>query len=339
MAIRVLSDSIQIGNFKLTETSTGLLFDGVAGLGGVLNNAYGYQGSISGYVAGGRSSLPGLPALNTIDKYPFASDSNATDVGDLASAIGIDKTTASSLVSGYQTGGYNGGPRINDITKFPFAAGGNTSDVGDLTQARNAGAGQSSSVHGYASGGAPGNVNVIDKFPFAANANASDVGDLTNALGGNHGQSSSTHGYNSAGSNYPNVYNVIDRFPFAANANATDVGDLTVGRYTGAGISSKTHGYVAGGILSGPLGLTNVIEKFPFAVAAANATDVGDIIVNRRLNLSGTSSQVSGYTAGGYSPGFLNVIEKFPFASDSNSSDVGDLTQGRASTHPEGNQF
>lgn len=38
----------------------------------------GFQGTVSGYTSGG---FP--PASNVIDKFPFASDANASDVGDL----------------------------------------------------------------------------------------------------------------------------------------------------------------------------------------------------------------------------------------------------------------
>ena len=40
------------------------------------------SGSVSAYVSGGVFSPP-TQRLNTIDKFPFATDANATDVGDL----------------------------------------------------------------------------------------------------------------------------------------------------------------------------------------------------------------------------------------------------------------
>ena len=43
--------------------------------------AAGQSSTTSGYTSGG-----GLPVVNTIDKFPFASDANATDVGDLTFA-------------------------------------------------------------------------------------------------------------------------------------------------------------------------------------------------------------------------------------------------------------
>lgn len=53
----------------------------------------GFQGTTSGYTSGGSNPSP-LTQYNTIDKFPFASDSNATDVGDL--------TLASSVRAGQQ---------------------------------------------------------------------------------------------------------------------------------------------------------------------------------------------------------------------------------------------
>ena len=39
-----------------------------------------FQGTVSGYTSGGN---PGPTQTNIIDKFPFAADGNATDVGDL----------------------------------------------------------------------------------------------------------------------------------------------------------------------------------------------------------------------------------------------------------------
>ena len=136
-----------------------------------------FQGSISGYTAGG-----GWPVQNNIDKFSFTSDGNATDVGDLIS-VKFGGAGQSSDVSGYSASGYTGSVNTNVIEKFPFATDGNSTDVGDITVDRRHGAGQSSDVSGYSTGGlappATGNSNTIDKFPFATDGNATDVGDLT----------------------------------------------------------------------------------------------------------------------------------------------------------------
>jgi hypothetical protein len=154
---------------------------------------------VSGYTSGGQIFPPTPPEIyvNTIDKFPFATDAGATDVGDLT-RLTQSNAGQSSDVSGYTSGGYGrlppGTPRPsspvsvrNIIDKFPFATNANATDVGDLTVARQSVAGQSSTVSGYSTGGyipGSGSVNTIDKFPFATNANATDVGDLSSSRSG-----------------------------------------------------------------------------------------------------------------------------------------------------------
>jgi len=279
------------------------------------------QGFVSGYTSGG--TPPNTPASNTIQKFPFATDANSTDVGDLT----VSRKYAagqSSTVSGYTSGGT---PTTNVIDKFPFATDANATDVGDLTVARNGLAGQSSGASGYTSGGSPNNTeHIIDKFPFASDANATDVGDLTVGRRYAAGQSSTVSGYTSGGNAPTGIANVIDKFPFATDANATDVGDLVIARTMAAGQSSTVSGYTSGGEPSPAV--SNTIEKFPFA-SDTNATDVGDMTIPR-YQVAGQSSTVSGYTSGGDRPsGIQNVIDKFPFASDANATDVGDLIAAR----------
>ena len=91
-----------------------------------------FQGTVSGYTSGGQV---GASASNIIDKFSFAADANATDVGDLTVArSGV--AGQSSAVSGYTSGDVSS----NVIDKFPFAADGNATDVGDLSVARSSGA-------------------------------------------------------------------------------------------------------------------------------------------------------------------------------------------------------
>ena len=83
-----------------------------------------------GYTSGGSST-------NVIDSFPFASNANATDVGDLTVARG-NVTGQSSSTSGYTSGGESS----NVIDSFPFASNATATDVGDLTVARYGVAGQ-----------------------------------------------------------------------------------------------------------------------------------------------------------------------------------------------------
>ena len=105
-----------------------------------------------------------------------------------------------------------------------------------MTQSKAEFGGQSSTTHGYTSGGNTGSYsNVIEKFSFSSDGNATDVADLTQSKNYNTGQSSTTHGYTCGGTT-GSLTNVIEKFTFASNANATDVGDMaTSGKMAAAG--------------------------------------------------------------------------------------------------------
>jgi len=325
MTIRIYNNKIEFDDgsnvYTLSETTRGFTFTGnFASPGWVTSSPI--NGINFGFTSGGAPS--GGNQVNIIDRFPFASNANATDYGDLTLARYMTAGQSSST-DGYTAGGYN--PSLspvltNVIDKFPFASAANATDVGDLTASRGDVTGQSSSTHGFTSGSVPVS-NVIDRFPFATNANATDYGDLTVGRSGTAGQSSTSDGYNSGGS--PNS-NVIDKFPFASAANATDVGDITVARYYCSGQSSTVSGYSSAGQNSSAT-VFNTIDKFPFATNAS-ATDVGDATVARNYT-AGVSSSTYGYISGGIPAS--NVIDSFPFASNANASDVGDLTASRGS--------
>jgi len=290
-------------------------------------------GTVAGFVSGGEAASPPGP-VNTVDKFPFASDSTITDVGDLITTR-YSHGSASSSISGYNMCGFTQ-PGSSNIEKFSFFGSFRTSSVGNSTSARGHLSGVSSIINGYTMGGNPGGINTIDKFPFSLDSNATDVGDLTVARRRLAGHSSTVSGYVSGG--YANVvvptttvYNTIDKFPFATDSNATDVGDLSQTRYTHAGHSSTISGYVSGGYNTIPGSSINTIEKFPFATNT-NASSVGNL-TQARSSTGGLNSLTFGYTFGGTTtspPAYVNTIDKFPFSTDTNASDVGDLTQTRA---------
>jgi hypothetical protein len=299
-------------------------------------------GTVAGYTTGGRIDSPGGSVVtNKIEKFPFATDTNAINVGNLTVSRS-DSAGQSSTTHGYTSGGPGGDfqPTREYIDKFQFATNSNATDVGNLSQSRHSLAGQSSFVSGYSASGSttPGFTpqNTIDKFPFASDSNATDVGDLIAGVDRTCGQSSSNNGYVSAGRTNPNVnMNTIEKFSFSVDGNSSDVGDLSSVKHNLVGQSSQTNGYTSGGQLNTPAnttaGPTSTIDKFPFA-SDSNATVVGTLTQARGSMAGSQSSIVSGYTCGGRltSPQVVgalsNTIDKFPFASDSNATDVGDLT-------------
>ena len=93
-----------------------------------------------GYASGGRHiNTPGgfPPAAanrSMIDKFPFSTDANSTNVGDLIQNISAG-ASHTSTTHAYGSGGRVPQPspfKTNAIEKFPFASEENSTDVGDL---------------------------------------------------------------------------------------------------------------------------------------------------------------------------------------------------------------
>ena len=296
---------------------------------------YSWQGSSYGYAHGGHDG--DSTYLNNIERVSFTSNGNATDVGDLTGAK--DYTSGqTSITHGYCSGGRtaaaSGG--INVIEKYAFAASANATDVANISGARKHLHGTGNSTHGHVHGGynssGPGGnygYNIIEKFPYATDSNATDHGDLATPVYQPSAHSSADYGYSAGGStdSYSGVQNVIQKYAFASNTTASDHGDLSSARYELSGVSSTTHGYVQGG-QSSPT-YQNYIDRFAFA-SNTTATDWADLIVARSA-AAGCSSTTHGYAVGGVAAGTpyslpTNAIDYYPYASQTNASDVGDLS-------------
>ena len=141
-----------------------------------------------GYTSGG-SLQASVPAqTNTIDKFPFAANGTATDVGDITSSVAFS-AGVSSTNWGYAVGSGWGSTPVATYQRFSFITNQNAASVGRLTFGRYGAAGHSYETMGYVSGGFTGppitNQNAIERFSFDIDAvlTASDVGDLTVARG------------------------------------------------------------------------------------------------------------------------------------------------------------
>jgi hypothetical protein len=93
--------------------------------------AGGSSSTTHGFCSGGYKS-GGSMSSNVIDKWSFASDGNATDVGDLLSEIRHGVNTSSTTHS-YTAGGFS---TTNVIQRHAYASSGNTVDWADLTVSR-----------------------------------------------------------------------------------------------------------------------------------------------------------------------------------------------------------
>jgi hypothetical protein len=151
-----------------------------------LGGITGHSSETHGYMAGGYQA----PATgsNVIQKFPFAVDESASDVGDLTYSSWWG-SGSSSTTHGYHAGGYKNPPSSpypistrNDIQKFSFASDGNATDVGDLSaDGGHRSMGGSSPSNGYQIGNAD-NSNIIEKYSFSSDGNATDIANFgTNA--------------------------------------------------------------------------------------------------------------------------------------------------------------
>ena len=204
---------------------------------GDLTNGYfrgmGSSSPTDGYHTGGRSPTLSPQYATIHEKYPFASDTNATDNGDLT--VGRYNTGGgnSSGSASYFAGGY-GGPAgaTNIIDKIPFAAGGTATDVGDLPLSFFNSSSCNSIDNGYVTAVQSDYFSIL-KFPYASDTDATDSQDLNEGVMVASGASSTTSGYISGGrpaasptGPVSDVGNTIQKFPFANTTTGTDIADL-----------------------------------------------------------------------------------------------------------------
>ena len=274
---------------------------------------YSYGGELSGYAMGGGADSG--PTQNArIDKYSFASDGDGVASGSTLSVsrVYMGAVQVQSSTDGYTHGGYSGGYK-SLLNKFSFASAGTATTPGQLTTVGAASNGCNSKTHGYRTGGNSSAGATIDRWPFATDTNATDVGDLLTTMA-NH--SSSTEG-----DTYGYVANagVISKFAFASSANAVATTQTMTNRQSLGGNSSSTHGYTTGG-WNGSAAV-NEIHKYAFS-SSVNASDIANLI-GARTAVTSSTSVTHGYTASGGASDLQ--IEKHTFASDSDSTNVGNL--------------
>jgi hypothetical protein len=206
----------KLDKFSFASAGTATLIGSITTAGA---SSSGCNSDTYGYRVGGNN-----PTTNVIDRWPFASDGNAVDVGDLLAAVNSPVTSTQGITYGYVFSGHpsNG---TNQISKFSLVSSANAvSTTQTLTTSRSYTGGHSSQTYGYVTGGTePAGTDYIDKYAFDSSSNATDVGNLTYASYGHTSSSSTTYGY-AAGGNTPS--HKIMKFSFASDGNATTVGDL-----------------------------------------------------------------------------------------------------------------
>jgi hypothetical protein len=189
---------------------------------------YGVTGGMSanyGYFGGG-TNFEDTTRYNTIDRITFSSLANASDIGDLTSAI-FAAGSFSSLWAFYVGGGLSA---ASVLQKMVFASEGNSSSIGSLAVARYLPSGVYAGLYGYGYfGGGYGSgylKDTIDRVSVVSDGDATDIANLSAACYGDASSYNGAYGYWAGDGSNPH----IDRVAFASMGDATDQGDLTVSR-------------------------------------------------------------------------------------------------------------
>ena len=149
------------------------------------------QTTTYGYHLGGAETLTAT-AVNTIERFQFATTNHAVDVGDLTIGARREaKSGTSSTTHGYVCGGTTAvaATKLNSIEKVQMVATANSTDVADILAHKPALSGQSSTTHGYYAGYITSSAgsDEIAKYSHTSDANATDVGNLTKTTGNAYG--------------------------------------------------------------------------------------------------------------------------------------------------------
>lgn len=210
--------------------------------------AAGASSEFNGYVAGGTLAASPLTASVVIDRFPFATNVNATNIGSLVET----KRYAGGHTSpthGYISGGWRNPPAptyfTTSVRRFSFATNQNASVVLDLATGVSGCVGHSSETDGYTSGGfristpppPVASTTDVQKFPFATNVNATASTIFNPGLYYSAGSSSLTNGYISGGVDTAGANSTSrQKFPFATNTAASTLPNLATSRQQSAGL-------------------------------------------------------------------------------------------------------
>ena len=250
-----------------------------------------------GFILGGNTSPAGT--TNSIEFLTIATTGNGQDFGDL-SVSRMQTQGLSNSTRGVCAGGLGGDN--NDKTTIDYAilsSSGGTNDFGDLSNARRTfvGAGQASNnTIGIIAGGydnsdiSPSrNINTVEFIIIDTTGDASEFGDMTHLTRDQGVASSTTRAVFCGGYNEP------------TNIGYTDYGSMSRMQY----MTFATKG---------------------------NSENFGQLS-HRSFGVLATSSATRGVIAGGsgVEPSFpnTNIIEFITIATESNTTDFGDLTVAR----------
>ena len=202
-----------------------------------------------GYLNGGRRTSGSGPSYtnNNVSRFPFESQSNATNVGSLqmwqdCPGNTVDRVNGYANYHGGMDAGSNHLPSYN--YRYAFASNVSSSQFSNMLAGNwhYYGEGSQSATDGFLAGGyEPSTANYtapqIQQHSFASLSNSVLWGSLSHGRYGSACHSSPDHGWSVSGiAGTSWNQNCIDKFSFASAGNSTDVGDMTNPRAYGPGV-------------------------------------------------------------------------------------------------------
>jgi len=269
---------------------------------------------------------------NNVDQITLSTSGNASDFGDLQTAVSATGAAASGTralkFGGRHTSGGGSGKTTDEIDYFTIASAGNATDFGNLVSVLEANCGLSNNTRAVNCIGSntSGIVNELNYVTIASTGNATDFGDAGQRAQDGGACASSTRGVIWLGAAESND-NTIEYITIASTGNATDFGDGSISsRDHCCCSSSDTRGLSFGGEGGGA---ENTIEYITIA-STGNATDFGNPNSGRDFAASMANSANYAYFCGGRDvdngSASFNEIEYVTIASTGNGTDFGDLT-------------
>jgi hypothetical protein len=208
--------------------SSGTPVLGIGNMTSARTGVVGSQSSTHGYALTGSTDVGTGGRTSTVDKYPFSSDTNATDIAESANEEAWYAQGSNSNENFYVTG-YSGRDR-----KSSFASDTTWTLINPSGPSLYLGTGHSSETDGYISS-ANGGTSNRSKFPFSSDVVRTTVsGGTTEARTYVAGANSTTDGFVMGGGSGTGS-TTIDKYPHASDTNAIDVGELVVGVYGSSG--------------------------------------------------------------------------------------------------------
>ena len=314
--IRNTNGNNKVGNQRFVAAQTTYYVILTGGSGG------GNFDTVSVYEQETPKAFKEFPPVGVDEGVVFEGDTKVNSLGYMYFPTG--DTTQRSRGRAVIFGGTTTTPTyLKSISYYNISNFSSTHDFGDMKAAGGWMTACSSSTRGLAigAGNGGGATNVVDYVEIATTGNGKDFGDLTeekNYFGATSNQTRALRG-----GGYSVGTDTIDYATIATIGNFVDFGNLTQGRLTHeGGLSSPTRAIWGGGTHYNPNVVYHNIIDYVTIATTGNATDFGDMSVNRKA-MAAVCSSTRGIWSGGYTPTYVDTMDYITIATTGNALDFG----------------